>query len=102
MIKLTRENGDSVYVSPENIGKIEKARPKYAAEGTQVSFHGEMIIVKESPEKVSLMVLEYKLAMERFNHSYAIAVQGEDADAELANEISVNDLEKLAGLEETP
>lgn len=69
MIKLTRTNGEKVYVSPEKIGTIEKTRLNYSAEGTQVSFHGEMVIVKESPEKVALMVLEYKLAMVRYKSS---------------------------------
>nr|WP_150959333.1 hypothetical protein [Aneurinibacillus sp. XH2] len=55
--------------------------------------------VKESPEEVARKVMEYRLSMEQYKHSYSVASQHHH-DAQTLFEEAQRELIQLAGLEE--
>ena len=99
MIKLTFT--DSKYTGdiwiPENVVVLEKFGNAY------IRFpDGEIITVSESPEEVVRKIMDYKLAMVRYEAaSKGFAASGH-TDMTAMNDYAENDLNKLAGLEQTP
>lgn len=95
MIKLNRTNGSIIRVAVEHIIAVQGDTQ------AEVKTTFENYLVKESPEEVARKVLEYKLALARYG--YAIKVSYE---TEIGNAIDVavniaDQLERLAGLEES-
>jgi uncharacterized protein YlzI (FlbEa/FlbD family) len=97
MIRLTHESGKSIYINPDKIVDIFSTETGHA----QLLFViGEGYRVTESPEEVARKVLEYRLAMVRY--------QAQNSDAQFVEMMrndgfclkAEEDLRKLAGLEE--
>jgi len=98
MIRLTRANGKAIYVNPEHL--VEVGHDEDYAQ-TLVSTMAEGWYVLESPEEVARKVLEWRLAMERYRVSYALAMQTEDSPSVSAEHVwSEKEMKQLAGLEE--
>jgi uncharacterized protein YlzI (FlbEa/FlbD family) len=98
MIRLTKVSGHELYVNPEQVVEVG-----YDDEYKQtlVQTTAEGWYVTESPEEVARKVLEYRLAMVRY--------QAQNSDAQFVEMMrndgfclkAEEDLRKLAGLEES-
>jgi len=105
MIQLTLLNGKHWYVNPDHIVGI-KSGHKYGAaiesdHQTGIEHTIDVTQVQESPEEVARKVLEWRLAMERYRVSYALAMQTEDSPSVSAEHVwSEKEMKQLAGLEE--
>jgi uncharacterized protein YlzI (FlbEa/FlbD family) len=94
MIRLTRANGQTLFVNPEHL--IEVGYDEDYKQ-TLVSTLAEGWYITESPEEVARKVLEWRLAME----DYRIFTKrgASDGGYDMANSSRIT-LESLAGLEE--
>jgi len=105
MIRLTLLNGKHWYVNPDHIVGI-KSGHKYGAaiesdHPTGIEHTIDVTYVQESPEEVARKVLEWKLAMDRYRVSYALAMQTEGSSSVSAEHAwSEKEMKQLAGLEE--
>src|SRR5690554_4949192 len=100
MIRLTRNFGEHVYVSPDAILFVRPSKGN--SDQSFISTSYESIIVTESPEEVARKVLEWRLAMERYKSlAKALASASENLNA-YNNELDDQEetLLVLAGLEE--
>ena len=94
MIRLTRANGQALYVNPEHLIEVG-----YDDKQTLVSTMAEGWYVLETPEEVARKVLEWRLAMERYRAAYAEVMRNSTlAGPDL--EEAEQDMLKLAGLGE--
>ena len=100
MIRLTRKDGLSLYISPENLTSVGQSEVSKSNDPFDLQAGKELVtvvvcgedscVITESPSEVARKVLEYKLAMGDYRHlvgEYKI--------------IARNVLEELAGLEDT-
>ena len=111
MIRLTSyHNGSPIYV-PADVVIKENYKYEYGSknalpvteykpiDGAMVVYDGIEYAVKESKEEVVRKVLEWRLAMERYRVSYALAMQTEDSPSVSAEHVwSEKEMKKLAGL----
>jgi len=86
MIRLTRANGQALYVNPEHL--IEVGYDEDYKQ-TLVSTLAEGWYIQESPEEVARKVLEWRLAMIDYHH-----------DIPSVKTKAMAELVRLAGLEE--
>ena len=91
MIRLTRANGQALYVNPEHLIEVG-----YDDKQTLVSTMAEGWYVLESPEEVVRKVLEWKLAME----GYRASVFAEAKELAWSRDVEYRIMLNLAGLEE--
>lgn len=85
--------GNPVWVMPENIISVEPFDNT-----TKVKTVNDLHFVIESPEKVVQKVIEYKLAMARYNGAFQQAVKHDEADPELVITWNESQIKLLAGL----
>jgi uncharacterized protein YlzI (FlbEa/FlbD family) len=98
MIRLTNTMNESEWIAPEQIRNIRKDNGSLPR--TRVFLDsGNYVLVTESPEEVVRKIMEYKLAMIRYEalaRSFSLS-----ADAKYGEE-SWKRIYRLAGLEEAP
>ncbi|MEF3306652.1 flagellar FlbD family protein [Paenibacillus sp. GYB003] len=94
MIKLTKHNGCPIWLNPDHIRTV--SQDKY---GTLVCDNH----VNESPEEVVRKIMDYKhykLAMSTFNSAHAASLLPHERKG--LYEYAEEELNRLAGLEQTP
>ncbi|MDF2815712.1 MAG: Flagellar and Swarming motility protein [Paenibacillus sp.] len=101
MIKLTGTSGIAIFVNPDQIIGVNG----YHKGGAFIQCHADAYVVTETPEEVVRKIMNYKLAMVNYTsgsqvaHSYN-AEKGKNPFVPATD--SWLELQKLAGLEQTP